>query len=110
MSDYVLVNSSKAQFLVEVSRSDVDDQLGALRGAGTATSALSDISQVGDAIVAACDAIFAPVQSAVGELAPDELEVEFSVSISAEGGVPIVAKVSGEATFAVKATWRRGTS
>lgn len=42
-----------------------------------------------------------------GDLIPDEMTLEFGVSLSGELGIPLVSKASGEGTLTVTATWRK---
>ncbi|MEW2498127.1 CU044_2847 family protein [Streptomyces nodosus] len=96
-------------FLIEVTPLAVDnvDQSKILRGRGTAEQALTGLRQVGDAIVQTCEDVSAAIRERFAESAPNELEVKFGVSLSGEGGVPLVGKVKADSTFEVKARWVR---
>lgn len=62
---------------------------------------------------AALDTVKRTVWAAVRELRdafpdrPDELEVEFGIKASIEANALIVAKAAGEASFVVKAVWKK---
>ncbi len=62
-------------------------------------------ADVGQSIADVCADIFSKVD--LDELAPDELTLEFSLSIGADLSVPFIAKSSGEGTFTVKALWKK---
>jgi hypothetical protein len=69
---------------------------------------LIDLEEVGTAIVQTCQQIVTRVSSGLAQGRPDELELTFGVSLSAEGGIPLITKASGEATFEVRAQWNFG--
>jgi hypothetical protein len=66
---------------------------------------LDTFEKVGQSIADVCADIFAKVN--LNDLAPDELTLEFSLSIGADLSVLFVAKSSGEGTFKVSATWNK---
>lgn len=41
---------------------------------------------------------------------PDQVNLTFGVSVSMEGGIPLITKATGDATFTVKAKWKRKKS
>jgi hypothetical protein len=63
------------------------------------------VADVGQSIADVCADIFSKVS--LDELAPDELTLEFSVTLGADLSVPFIAKSSGEGTFTVKALWKK---
>jgi hypothetical protein len=62
-------------------------------------------ADIGQSIVTVCSDVFSKINLA--ELEPDELTLEFSLSIGADLSVPFVAKSSGEGTFKVSVTWHK---
>ncbi|MFJ9818744.1 CU044_2847 family protein [Streptomyces sp. NPDC101151] len=105
----VNVDGGDSIFLVEVTPLAVDnfDQSKILRGRGAPEQALTSLRQVGDAIVQTCEDVSAAIRERFADSAPNELEVRFGVSLSGEGGVPLVGKVKADSTFEVKARWIR---
>ncbi|MFE9495056.1 CU044_2847 family protein [Streptomyces collinus] len=105
----VKIDGSESEFLVEVIPLAVEsvDQSKILRGRGAPEQALTSLRQVGDAIVQTCEDVSAAIRERFAEAAPNELEVKFGVSLSGEGGVPLVGKVKADSTFEVRARWTR---
>jgi hypothetical protein len=68
------------------------------------------VKQAGETLEAALDRTLVPVAKAVmsclQEIGPDGVEVTLGLKLSAEAGV-VVSKVAGEASLAVKLTWKR---
>ncbi|WP_369125308.1 CU044_2847 family protein [Cryobacterium sp. GrIS_2_6] len=63
--------------------------------------------RIGEAIADTCGSVFGTVQDALVESMPDVLEISFGVSVSAEGGMPLVGRAGMESTFSVTATWNK---
>ncbi|WP_330313282.1 hypothetical protein OHS17_19930 [Streptomyces sp. NBC_00523] len=105
----VKIDGSDSVFLIEVTPLAMEsiDQTKILRGRGTPEQALTNLRQVGDAIVQTCEDVSAAVRERFADAAPNELEVKFGVSLSGEGGVPLVGKVKADSTFEVRACWTR---
>ncbi|MDO0927823.1 CU044_2847 family protein [Streptomyces sp. TG1A-8] len=101
----VKIDGSESEFLVEVT--PLAEQSKILRGRGTPEQALTGLRQVGDAIVQTCEDVSAAIRERFANTAPNELEVKFGVSLSGEGGVPLVGKVKADSTFEVRARWTR---
>jgi hypothetical protein len=66
---------------------------------------LGKLESVGDAAGKACVHLFEKLEAALGEVRPNEVTVEFSITLGGEAGVPFVAKGSAEAAFSISATW-----
>jgi hypothetical protein len=66
---------------------------------------LDTFENVGQSIADVCTDVFSKVN--LNDLAPDELTLEFSLSIGADLSIPFIAKSSGEGTFTVKALWKK---
>jgi Trypsin-co-occurring domain 1 len=66
---------------------------------------LDTFEKVGQSIADVCSDVFAKVN--LNELSPDELTLEFSLSIGTDLSIPFIAKSSGEGTFTVKALWKK---
>jgi hypothetical protein len=91
--------------MIEVVPGEAAD-VSALRGRKPpAADELIDLDEVGNTIVQACQQVVSKVTSGLKAARPDELEMTFGVSLSAEGGIPLITKASGEATFEVRAQW-----
>ncbi|MEU8964849.1 CU044_2847 family protein [Streptomyces sp. NPDC048491] len=101
----VQIGDGDSIFLIEVT--PTADQSKILRGRGASEQALSGLRQVGDAIVQTCEDVSAAIRDRFEDSAPNELEVKFGVSLSGEGGVPLVGKVKADSTFEVRARWTR---
>jgi hypothetical protein len=69
------------------------------------TGVIKKFADVGQSIATVCSDVFSKINLA--ELEPDELTLEFSLSIGADLRVPFVAKSSGEGTFKVSVTWHK---
>lgn len=74
------------------------------RGAGALTTERA-IEGVASTIVEACSGVFERARAGLEAAMPDELTVEFGVSLTGEGGIPFVGKASAESTFKVTAKW-----
>ena len=64
-----------------------------------------EFDRVGDYIMLVCDEIYSRYQKAAVSIRPTELEIEFGIKISGEGGIPFISKGSAEATIRVTANW-----
>jgi hypothetical protein len=69
------------------------------------TNVINSFEGVGQSIAEVCSDVFAKVN--LSELAPDELTLEFSLTIGGDLSIPFIAKSSGEGTFTVKALWKK---
>jgi len=98
--------SGKIVAAIEVSpdESALAEQLAGLRGARTPVANLADL---GHGIAETCGQLISSVHTQLGHLAPDDFEVSFGVVVSAEAGIPLITKATGEATITVKATWHK---
>jgi len=67
--------------------------------------AVDAVREVGKTIASTCESVFAAVRADLEDAMPTELELEFGVSLSAEGGIPLVGKLGTGATFKVTAKW-----
>lgn len=81
-----------------------------LEGLRSASDPVSDLSKVGVGIAETCQQVMQSMQARLDALAPDDFELKFGVTISAEGGVPFISKASGEATLEVTAKWTKHPS
>ena len=85
----------------------IDSSPSPLRGAADAAgAALAGLGDVGAVIASACEDIIGAMKAGLAASAPDEVELTFGVSVTAEGSVPLIVKASGQATIGVKAVWR----
>ena len=60
---------------------------------------------ISETIVSTCRGLHARVYERPGDLKPAEFEVEFSVTLAGELGVPLIAKGMAEAMFKIRACW-----
>ena len=103
MTRVILDEHGKPWFAVEVEPNENSP----LRGVtDTAENVARSLTDVGDVIAKASRDVLESMQAGLGALAPDEVELEFGVSLSGEVGIPMVTKASGQATFTVRVCWR----
>jgi hypothetical protein len=95
--------SSNTDIYIEVAETSTS-----LQAKAVPKNVLDTFEKVGQSIADVCTDIFSNVN--LNELAPDELTLEFSLSLGADLSVPFIAKSSGEGTFTVKALWKKETS
>lgn len=77
-----------------------------VRGAtGVVATTAEALASVGDAIAEACRSVFESARQSLADAQPNELEVEFGVSLAGEAGIPLIGSVSSTATFKVTAKW-----
>lgn len=111
MSRVALVrdDSGEPALAIEVTHNDdvIATQLGALRGAHSVDLSLRE---VGHGVAEACKQIIATTRNELKDLMPDDLELSFGLTLAGEHKIPLIVKVSGEATIGVRATWHRGGS
>lgn len=100
MSVVKLKTSSNTDIYIEVAETSPSVQTSA-----APKNVLDTFEKVGQSIADVCADVFSKVN--LNELAPDELTLEFSLSIGADLSVPFIAKSSGEGTFTVKALWKK---
>jgi hypothetical protein len=95
------------RLFVEASPADSTDELGlaSARPGTVVTRARESLEQSLDDLQPAIGAILHRLTA----LAPDELNVEFGLRVSAETGL-VVAKGVGEVHFTVKLAWQRGSA
>jgi Trypsin-co-occurring domain 1 len=71
------------------------------------------VKQASETLEEALEKSLVPVAKAVlgclEEIGPHDVEVTLGLKLSAEAGV-VISKVAGEASLAVKLTWRRGAA
>jgi len=102
MEKIILDKDGKPWYSVEVT-SDPNPLRGAVENVA---SAATSISNVGDIIAQSSRDILESMKQGLGESTPDEVELEFGVSLKGDFGIPIIAKASGEATFKVRIAWK----
>ena len=111
MAEAVIHDSSgKPLLTIELDEGGSSTQGSPVRGEGRIDKSLEDLGHVGDAVAATCKEIASRVRAGLADAHPDEFELSFGVTLGAEGGLPGITKAKGEATFEVRATWRRQTS
>lgn len=65
------------------------------------------LEAAGEVAGAACMRLFDKMNGALkGPVRPEQVSLEFGISLGGEAGIPFVAKGKGEATFKVSATWK----
>jgi hypothetical protein len=63
------------------------------------------LEDVGSKIGTVCTTLYGKALDAIGEVKPDEFEIEFGMTLAGEVGIPMVSKGSAECEFKVKAKW-----
>lgn len=106
MTRVILDAQGNPWFAIEVEPSDATP----LRGVtDTAENVARSLTDVGDVIAKASRDVLESMRAGLGTLTPDEVELEFGVSLSGEVGIPMVTKASGQATFTVRVCWKPGS-
>lgn len=104
MERIIVDSEGKPRFAVEVT-----EEVSPLRGVNeTAANTARAIAEVGDVIAESSREILDAIKEGLGELAPDEMELQFGVSMSAGAGLPMIVRASGEANFTVRVCWKPG--
>jgi hypothetical protein len=78
---------------------------GGVAGGGKGEAIIKQLEEVGDAIADVCNTLQGQIQKALDKSKPKELELEFSLTLAGEAGVPLVTKGTAEGTFKVTAKW-----
>jgi hypothetical protein len=96
--------------LIEV-RAEPLDTLTAGQGLTGGTAGVEDkvadkLREISNAIAQVCRDVATGIRSAVGASRPDELTLEFGVTLAGEAGFAVITKASAEATMKVTATWK----
>lgn len=66
---------------------------------------IAGLQAVGSAVVDVCSTIVDELAQAAKLAGPSEVELELGVSLAADGGIPVFAKLSTEGTFKVTLRW-----
>jgi len=110
----IIMKSESGDMLVEV-----DDEAFAVprrggvpkRGgdpmADKARAYTSSFGSIGQYIMTVCDEIYDKYSAAAEKVRPDQMEIQFGIKLSGEGGVPFLTKGAAEATIQVTAKWGR---
>lgn len=69
---------------------------------------LDKLAEVGDRIANVCKTVYEKATTQLGDVAPDELTLEFGITLGGSAGVPFVAKGKADGTFKVTAKWTQG--
>lgn len=111
MTEFAMVNIDGVDILVEVepaSRS-ADSGSGISLPIGAEPTGFAEhVSKAGEALKKNIEGIASAANSALKELGPDEWTVEVAVKFVGEKSpVPIITKLSGEASLKVTAVWKK---
>jgi hypothetical protein len=68
------------------------------------------LKEAGEAVALTCEAVMSQLRSSLGQLAPDEVELQFGLSLGGEVGIPVITKATTEATLSVTAKWTKASS
>jgi hypothetical protein len=98
-----LQTSSNTEIYVEVP--EASPAINEIKAQSVTKNVINSFEQVGQSIADVCKDVFSKVN--LSELAPDELTLEFSLTIGGDLSIPFIAKSSGEGTFTVKALWKK---
>lgn len=81
-------------------------------GGGSLAGVEEDINRfqrVGQQIMRVCNEIYSQYRASALILAPDELELKFSIKLAGKMGIPLVTEGSAESNFEVTAKWSKPT-
>lgn len=67
----------------------------------------SSFASIGQYIMTVCDEIYDKYNAAAEKVRPDQMEIQFGIKLSGEGGVPFLSKGAAEATIQVTAKWAK---
>jgi len=62
-------------------------------------------SSIGQYIMTICAEIYDKYQSTAQRVKPDQMEIQFGIKLSGEGGVPFLSKGAAEGSIQVTAKW-----
>ena len=79
---------------------------GATAGVAEPARVLAKLEDAADTIADTCRTLFGRMLAKFDDGRPDELGLEFGVTLGGEAGIPFVTKGTAEATFKVTATWK----
>lgn len=79
---------------------------GAGAGLTSPQKLLASLDQVSDTISTICNTMFEKMSAGFRAGRPNEITIEFGVTLGGEAGVPLVTKGKAEATFKVAAKWQ----
>ncbi|WP_333736018.1 CU044_2847 family protein [Streptomyces sp. IBSBF 2806] len=87
---------------------EVDDDAPGMERISRTSDAVADARRRLDEAFAVARPAIRTVVETVGELAPDEWEIDFGIKLNVESGV-VVARTAAEGHFTVKLRWSRTT-
>jgi hypothetical protein len=82
----------------------------AMQGGGTVAGVednLNKFQRVGQQIMRVCNEVYSQYRAATIAMAPDELELKFSIKLAGKMGIPLVTEGSAESNFEVTAKWNK---
>jgi Trypsin-co-occurring domain 1 len=79
---------------------------GGIAGVGDVDKQIAKLKEVGSSIAAVCRTIQTQVQAQLEATKPQELTLEFGVTLAGETGIPLITKGSVKGTFQVIAKWK----
>ena len=100
------VSVREVPLYIELSESGPDVTEGPTIATGKPEQLLGKLEAAGVAAGEACAALFRHMETALGPARPEEVNVEFGLTLGGEAGVPFVTKGSVGASFKVSATWK----
>jgi hypothetical protein len=86
------------------------DDAGGAEGIIEPKALVAKLDEVSDTISGTCKSLQAKIMSGLGKSLPNEMSIEFGVTLGGEAGVPFVANGSVEAAFKVTTTWKFNAS
>ncbi|WP_437534909.1 CU044_2847 family protein [Sorangium sp. So ce726] len=114
MKEAIKIQSGTTVLLIETDNEKIVERGGApqadgeLQSGSSPDQALAKLEEMGSSISLACRSLYGKVVSGMNDIRPAEFTLEFGIKLAGEGGVPMLTKVSGEASIKVTAKWVAG--
>lgn len=70
----------------------------------------SRLDQVGKVVGEICSTLHQRVSQALSDNRPDEVTIQFGLTLTGNAGLPLITEASAEASFQISATWRSSDS
>jgi Trypsin-co-occurring domain 1 len=78
---------------------------GQIAGGGKIEEAVTQLAEVGDVIADVCRTLQERIEAALEKTKPNELALQFSITLAGETAIPLITKASAQGTFQVSAKW-----
>lgn len=91
---------------IEVTDAGPPEEAGPTTAGVSPAEYMGRLESAGAAAGEVCVALYHKLNSAIIQVRPDEVKIEFGISLGGGAGVPFVAHGKAEATFKISATWK----